>query len=102
MLIEHQMKMHELYANLYMTKAITGEYKKRVGNVTRGDGYVLTEKDLLEDTIQTACIHIQHFIKCADVLSEQLEKSSIQNKDINTHELKKIQEGWYFKYKEDK
>lgn len=70
------MKMHELYTHLYMTKAITGEYKKRVGNVTRGDGYVLTEKDLLEDTIQTAHNHIRHFFECANSLSKKLEERS--------------------------
>jgi hypothetical protein len=94
MLIEHQMKLHELYAHLHMTKAITGEYKKRVGNVTREDGYILTEKDLLEDTIQTAHNHIRHFIKCADSLSEQLEKRSIPNKDINAPDFKTLNENW--------
>jgi hypothetical protein len=94
MQIEHQMKMHELYAHLYMTKAITGEYKKRVGNVTRGDGHVLTDQEVLEDTIQTAHNHIRHYLDCADSLSEQLEKRSIPNKDIKAPDFKTLNENW--------
>jgi hypothetical protein len=97
MLIEHQMKMHELYAYLHMTKALTGEYKKRVGKVTRGDGYVLKDQEILEDTIQTAHNHIRHFLNCADSISEKLEERSIPNKDIKAPDFKTLNENWYAK-----
>jgi len=74
MIIEHQMEMHKLYAHLHMTKATTGEYKKRVGNAKRSDGYIYTEDDLLTDTIETAQRHIKHYIDCADHYHELLEK----------------------------
>jgi hypothetical protein len=90
MQLKDQMKMHELYAHLHMTKALTGEYKKRVGKVTRGDGYVLKDQEILEDTIQTAERHIKLFIEYADKYSEQLEECEFPNKSLPN---------WYFQYK---
>ena len=73
MILLHQMKIHELYAQLHMAKAITGEYKKR--KVTRGDGHVLTEEELLHDTIETATRHIKLLSDCADQYHDELDKS---------------------------
>ena len=58
--LEARLKLHEMYANWWLTYANTEHNKKR--NVVRGDGYKLTPDDLVENAMDTSKQHIRIFM----------------------------------------
>ena len=77
-----QIEQKRLYAQLWMTRATSGSYKERVGNVTDGAGRQHTEEEILQDTIKTARHHIQD-------LDDYTESLIIFQKTLEILKLKK-------------
>lgn len=71
-----------LWAQYHMTTAQTGAYKHL--NVTRGDGHKLTEYELLQDTLNTARIHIlRHNDMAEAILKERHSKSNLRTLNVS-------------------
>ena len=64
MKISDAKKMHELYAQYWMTMASTGACKNR--NVQDGSGRKLTDDELVNDALGCALAHIHNFIEAAE------------------------------------
>lgn len=68
MKLEHQMKMHELFAHYHMTRANTGDYKR--DKTTDGYGTPLTDERKLAGCMSAASQHIKYYVECAELFFE--------------------------------
>jgi hypothetical protein len=65
--LEHQIKMHELFAHFHMTRANTGDYKR--DKTTDGHGVPLTDERKLAGCISAAKQHIKYYVECAELIN---------------------------------
>ena len=78
--IKTSIKQHELFAQLWIARATTGETKTRIMSHGFSNGTPFTDDEKIKDALDTATNHIRSISEETEILIEQMNKLAESNR----------------------